>query len=226
MASKRRVSNPLALAVLAHLLERPMHPYEMSRTMRSRNKESSIKLNYGSLYSVVDKLEKHGLIEPQETVREGRRPERTVYRLTDAGRAEYEDWMAELLSRPVKEYIQFEAALSLMGGLPPDEVLELLEDRCTQLELLVRQRESGVADVEQMGVPRLFLAELDYVNAMVRAELDWTRRFIAAVKDRSYGGADLWYDMHAPEGPSAQTSQRLEQLDETNARLEKLMSTD
>ena len=62
-----------------------MHPYEISTTLRSRGKEQSIKLNYGSLYSVVESLPKHGLIEPRETVREGRRPERTVYAITEAG---------------------------------------------------------------------------------------------------------------------------------------------
>src|SRR5262245_66387489 len=125
--TRRKVSNPLALAVLALLLERPMHPYEMSRTLRERNKEGSIRLNYGSLYSVVEKLTQYGLIEERETIREGRRPERTVYAATSAGRAEFEDWLSELLSSPVKEYTQFEAGLSLAGGLPPEEVASLLE---------------------------------------------------------------------------------------------------
>src|SRR5215475_6914469 len=78
--ARRPVANPLALAVLSCLLERPMHPYEISTTLKERNKEQSIKLNYGSLYSVVDSLAKHGLIQAQETSRDGRRPERTVYR--------------------------------------------------------------------------------------------------------------------------------------------------
>ena len=130
MAGKRRkVSNPLALAVLATLRERPMHPYEMAATMRSQGKERSIKLNYGSLYTVVDNLARHGFVEAMEASREGRRPERTVYRLTDAGRAELEDWLAELLGTPVKEYPQFEAALSLLAPLGPGRVLELLRDR-------------------------------------------------------------------------------------------------
>ena len=87
MADRRRsISNPLALAVLACLHERPMHPYEMASTMRERGKEQSIKLNYGSLYTVVDSLARSGLIEAMEATREGRRPERTVYRLTEAGR--------------------------------------------------------------------------------------------------------------------------------------------
>ena len=54
--TRRRVSNPLALAVLACLTERPMHPYEISTTLRTRGKEQSIKLNYGSLYAVVEAL--------------------------------------------------------------------------------------------------------------------------------------------------------------------------
>ena len=113
--TKRKVSNPLALAVLACLFERPMHPYEMATTLRERGKDQSIKLNYGSLYTVVEALQQHGLIVAQETERAGRRPERTVYRLTDPGRMELIDWISELLSIPVKEYTHFEAGLSLAG---------------------------------------------------------------------------------------------------------------
>src|SRR5262249_60377835 len=98
MPARGSSSNPLALAVLACLYERPMHPYEMATTMRERGKEQSIKLNYGSLYTVVDNLAKHGLIEAGEAHREGRRPERTVYRITDAGRAELAGWMSQLLA--------------------------------------------------------------------------------------------------------------------------------
>ena len=116
---RRRVANPLALAVLGCLAERPMHPYEMSATMRGRGKHESIKLNYGSLYTVVESLQKHGLIAVRETVREGRRPERTVYEITDAGRLEFTDWLSELISTPVKEYAAYEAGLSLIGGLRP-----------------------------------------------------------------------------------------------------------
>ena len=77
---KRKVGNPLAFAVLGSLAERPMHPYEISTLLRARGKDQSIKMNYGSLYSVVAALEKNGFIEALETVREGNRPERTVYK--------------------------------------------------------------------------------------------------------------------------------------------------
>src|SRR5438067_936296 len=79
----RSRTNPLALAVLACLYERPMHPYEVAQTLRQRAKHESIRLNYGSLYSVVEALDRRGLIRARETLREGRRPERTVYESTD-----------------------------------------------------------------------------------------------------------------------------------------------
>ena len=73
-------SNPLAMAVLVCLYERPMHPYEVAQTLRQRAKHESVRLNYGSLYAVVEALEKRGLVKATGTVREGKRPERTVYR--------------------------------------------------------------------------------------------------------------------------------------------------
>ena len=35
-----------------------MHPYEISQTLRTRAKHKSIRLNYGSLYGVVESLER------------------------------------------------------------------------------------------------------------------------------------------------------------------------
>src|SRR5919197_352764 len=167
--AKRKISNPLALAVLSLLVERPMHPYEMSSTMRERVKEASIKLNYGSLYSVVDSLVRHGLIEVHETVREGRRPERTVYSITEAGRTELVDWLSELLSIPVKEYTQFEAALSLMPVLPPDDVVRLLEIRQSRLDVEIVGLEATMDEMVKQGLPEIFGIEGDYMLGQRRA---------------------------------------------------------
>src|SRR5580698_9534278 len=114
---RRDITNPLALAVLALLFERPMHPYEIASLMRHRAIHDAIKLNYGSLYTVVDLLLRHGLIEPQSTAREGRRPERTVYRLTEPGRRRFDGWLRELLRTPAKEYTQFAAGLAFASAV-------------------------------------------------------------------------------------------------------------
>ena len=126
MAKRRKVGNLLALAVLAYLTQEPMHPYELGRTLRDHGDARSIKFNHGSLYMVVQQLVKAGLIVEQETTREGQRPERTVYALTDAGRVELRDWMRELVEEPEHEYPHFVAALSLIAALPPSEVVDLI----------------------------------------------------------------------------------------------------
>jgi DNA-binding PadR family transcriptional regulator len=192
MATGRATSNPLALAVLACLHERPMHPYEMASTMRERGKEHSIKLNYGSLYTVVDNLAKHGLIEAMEARREGRRPERTVYQLTDTGRVKLDAWMSELLSTPVKEYPQFEAALSLLPVLDPDTVLDLLRLRTRAVERQIAEERVMLEAAKRAGLPRLLLIESEYSLAMRDAELAWVRDLADELEAGTLEGQDAW----------------------------------
>src|SRR5258708_30794848 len=87
--TKRKISNLLALAVLSLLTERPMHPYEVSAVMRQPGLADSIKLTYGSLYSVIEALLREGLIVPQETQRDGRHPDPPVYATTEPRPAEF-----------------------------------------------------------------------------------------------------------------------------------------
>jgi DNA-binding PadR family transcriptional regulator len=195
--TRRKVSNPLALAVLACLYERPMHPYEIASTLRERHKDDSIKLNYGSLYSVVESLKGHALITEQETERQGNRPERTVYQITDAGRLELIDWLSELLCRPVKEFTRFEAGLSLLPVLPPKDVVALLEERCRRLVVELEQYQTLRKLVATHQVPRLFLIESEYRMTLREAELNWTRALIADITSGSLEGMDQWLKHHA-----------------------------
>src|SRR5215210_4191741 len=142
-----------------------MHPYEVAQTLRARAKHESIRLNYGSLYGVVEALEKRALIRARETVRAGRRPERTIYEITDAGLREMSDWLSELVAVPVKEYLQFEAALSLLPALPPEEALGALDQRARTLELEITLLDGAVGAATDHGLPRLFALESEYVQA-------------------------------------------------------------
>jgi DNA-binding PadR family transcriptional regulator len=196
VASRQR-SNPLALAVLACLVERPMHPYEMAATMRTRGEDESIKLNYGSLYTVVESLARRRLIEPGEPERDGRRPERTVYAITESGRTEFVDWLTELLGTPVKEYPQFEAGLTLMGGLPSADVVPLLEGRAKLLELEIGRLSSMLDVATSDGVPRVFLVEVEYERAQREAELEFTRNLARDIASGSLDGLDQWDAFHA-----------------------------
>lgn len=195
MAKQRKVNNLLALAVLALAAERPMHPYEMATLLRERGKDQSIKINWGSLYTVVGNLEKHGLLTATETVREGRRPERTIYTATEAGRDELRDWLRELLGTPEREYPRFAAALSLVAGLPPDEVADLLSQRVRALAARIAELTEVLA-AHVLRIPRLFLVEAEYELAMLRAETDWTRSLRQEITDGTLPGVAGWRKFH------------------------------
>lgn len=200
MRDKRKTSNPLALAVMGQLFERPMHPYEIAATMKERRQHESVKLNYGSLYTVVDALARDGFIEPRETVREGRRPERTVYGITAAGRAEFLGWLRDLLRQPVKEYMQFEAGLSFLSAVPPGEAAALLEERARLLGVEIEEKKATLSGVVESGVPRLFLIEAEHEIVSREAELGWVEGLAREVAAGTLDGTEEWMALHTDEG--------------------------
>lgn len=193
---KRKVSNPLALAVLALLRERPMHAYEMASTLKERAKHESIKLNYGSLYAVVDSLVRAGFIVPLETVREGRRPERTVYGLTPTGREELTGWLTELIRDPVKEFPRFASGLSLIMVLAPGDAARLLEERAEILERQLETARTQLREGSSQGLPRIVLIEAEYANALQAAELAFVRGLVRDLRSGTLDGLPLWQAYH------------------------------
>jgi DNA-binding PadR family transcriptional regulator len=195
MAKRRKISNLLALPLLTLLTERPMYPYEMAATLRQRGKDEAIKINWGSLYTVVQNLEKYGFIEALDVVREGRQPERTTYQITDAGRAELKDWLRELLSEPAREYTRFEAALGDSAVLPPNELVDLLQQRLDALDAANAQHQAGL-DTLVTQLPRLFLIESEYYLALRRAEAEWVRGLLKEFTDGTFPGIKAWQLYH------------------------------
>lgn len=188
---RRKLGNPLALAVMTLLSERPMHPYEMAQTLRRRGKEHSVKINYGSLYTVVRNLERYGFVTVAEVQRQGNRPERTLYGLTPTGREEMREWLADLLAVPAREFPLFGTALSLIGALSPDEVIPLLRERAASLDVEAAGLRGVLAKLCER-LPRLFVVETEYQLHMVEAQAGWIRGLLAELADGTLTGLDGW----------------------------------
>ena len=197
MAKRRKVSNLLALALLALLVTgEPMHPYEMATLLRRTGKERDMKIKWGSFYTVVQNLEKYGFIEATSSAREGRRPERTNYVITDAGRAELKDWLRELVADPEPEFPRFQAALSVIGVLSPDELIPLLERRVRMLDESIAADRAMLADAAK-HVARVFLIEEEFALALREAELTWLRGLLREIDDGTLDGVAQWRQFHA-----------------------------
>jgi DNA-binding PadR family transcriptional regulator len=192
---RRKVENLMALAVLSAVAFKPMHPYEMAGALRGWGKDNDVPIKWGSLYTVVRNLAKHGMLEEVGSAREGRRPERTVYRITDAGRDELLDWTRELLSSVEREFPRFRTGLSVLSVLPPDEAITLLQQRLAALEAEMAAVGADL-DRERREVPRLFLVEVEYGQAILAAEAAWVRSLLEDLTSGALPELDAWRQAH------------------------------
>jgi DNA-binding PadR family transcriptional regulator len=197
VAKRRKVANPLALAVLAQLLMGPTHPYEIGRRLTLQDKGRNIKYNRGSLYMVVEQLAKAGFIAEDGTVRDTQRPERTIYALTADGKTELYDWLRDLVAHPEHEFPKFGVALSLLVVLSPAEAVELLG---TRLAALTEEAEQIRADVKAStdgGLQWVFVVEEEYRLAVLDAEARFVTTLVEQLGKPEY--VRMWQKMFEGE---------------------------
>ncbi len=176
---------PLAVAVLGLLAEQPRHPYDIAYTMQTRHMNEHIKLSLGTLYHVVEQLHRLGWIRPTETEREGRRPERTIYELTDEGRSQLQERVRQLVAEPTREYSAFEAGLTFMHLLPKEEAVTLLRRRAEALGEQIELWDFALERLSKRGLARLALIEVELVQDTRRFQREWARRLADEIESGS-----------------------------------------
>ena len=171
--------NSLGISVLALLRGRPMHGYEMFQTLVGRHADRIVKVRPGSLYHVVDRLTEEKLIRRAATARDGKRPERAIYEITDAGAEALADRVGQLIAMPAHEFPQFAVALAEIDTLGDDAAADAVDDRVGALEARVAEitalRDASVT-------PAGYLVAFDYLLATMQAELSWLRGFAESMR--------------------------------------------
>lgn len=167
-------SSPLALTVLSLLHVRPLHPYGIQRLIKQWGKDEVVNVGQRTgLYRTIDRLLAADLIAVRETGRDQQYPERTVYEVTEAGRAATRQWLREMLATTKPEYPQFPAALSFTMMLLPQEAEEDLTARADQIRTQLAKLDATAEQVRQAELPRVTLLEDEFRRTMLKAELDW-----------------------------------------------------
>jgi DNA-binding PadR family transcriptional regulator len=184
--------SPLGLIVLWQLFAEPMHVYRMQKLFEAQGKDRVVNVrSRASLYQTIERLQRLGLVEVAETVRQPGYPDRVVYAITDAGRETAREWLREMLSDTGGQYPEFIAALSILFGLPVQEARD-------QLDLRAQRVAAQLADAEQSlsgappALPRLFVLEEEYRVAILRAELDWLRGVIEDLDQGRITWSEEW----------------------------------
>jgi len=170
-----RTLTPLAMVILDLLSERSMHPYELHQTIRDRFIDQVVKVSAGAIYHTVERLERGGHVATVETGRAGRRPERTIYAITEAGSDELRLNLRDLIRRPAREYPVFAAAMQMLDGFGRIEAAELLDRRAVARAAEIAAQEQVIASLAKDGLARVHVIEVEYAAAMARAELSFVR---------------------------------------------------
>ena len=176
---------PLGVMVLALLREDDMHPYEMVRVLRRRRDDRMVSVTNGTLYHTVGRLHEQRLVVEVGVDRDGNRPERTTYSLTDAGRDAVVDWVRAQLPQNTHPD-RFRVALAEAHNLDRTEVIGLLTQRRDALAEDLATHAAGLDSASGLGVPDQFLVEVDRQRHLLTTDLAWTEQFLTRLADPEF----------------------------------------
>ncbi|NMO01180.1 helix-turn-helix transcriptional regulator [Gordonia sp. TBRC 11910] len=181
---------PLAVLVLGLVIERPMHPYDMVQTAVARREDRLAPIRAGSLYHAVARLEAQGHIQIHDVVRDGNRPERTVYAITEQGRTAYRAAVTGMLGTAPAEYPQLFMALALAHDLPRERAAELLTARIESMKAEQRDLQGAHDHARAKGVPEMFFLDGGCRLATLATQIDWLTDLV----HRLHTGQIGWLD--------------------------------
>jgi DNA-binding PadR family transcriptional regulator len=167
------------LAILSLLSEGPSYDHDLNKLIDARGLRRWTAIGSSSMYYVLDKLEKQGLIS-KVAEHDGRRQ----FQISPAGTGVLQTSVADLLSTPRAYDRSFELGLANLMVLKSSQVHAALLSRQQDLSAqLARLRET--LESEAVGDSFEATALFSHRAAMIEAELYWLARFIETWKEQA-----------------------------------------
>ena len=169
------------------LAQGPRHGYDLKTAFETDLSPDS-PLNFGQVYTTLERLERDGLVA-HHVVAQEERPDKKVYRLTDPGRVELERWLATpspaALDLRNETFLKLFLARRLAAGIGgdgrdgPREVI-VIERRAAfeRLHDVTQARLRAKAD----GSPLQTVLLLELAAYRLEAFLRWLERCDTALK--------------------------------------------
>jgi DNA-binding PadR family transcriptional regulator len=171
------------LLLLGLVRQSGMHGYKIIEFIENDLAMSS-NLKKPTAYFLLDKMAQNGWISSVEE-REGNRPPRRIYQITDEGEAEFQKLLRAFLAQyePVK--FSGDIALAFADGLPQSELLELLQQRRNALQKIVEATRLTPAH------PGFVQFVIDHRRIHLESELVWMDELLDRILTTSIkGGSD------------------------------------
>jgi DNA-binding PadR family transcriptional regulator len=129
-------------AILGLIQEKPMHGYEIEKTIQQRNMRHWTEISLPSIYKVLPKLEKKGLIKSEIKLSKNNIPQKT-YTITPQGKKTLKNKLITILSNVEKTIWQIDLAIANLNLLTPKEIQ-------TSLEKYIHSIDQNIAIYQQL----------------------------------------------------------------------------
>ena len=139
-----RLSN-IEVILLSIVNEKPSYAYEIDKTIDLRQMRRWVKVGVASIYQVLKRLEKKGLVYSQKE-KEGRMPERNRYYVTADGKAALVETSKKLLSGFEWHYLDLNVGLEASDLLTPAEISESIMKRLFKVQTNKKRLEELFAE--------------------------------------------------------------------------------
>jgi len=141
--------------------------------------------NHSQIYRTLNALEREGLLDVEVVVQHDR-PNKKLYHVTDAGRAELGRWLTTPPTLPPVHHTLL-LQLAFAAALPDEAVIALLEGYAAQLRerLALYRGEGHQQNLDAARDPRerlLWKATLDNGITTYEAELRWAEDLIDQIR--------------------------------------------
>lgn len=168
----RGSSAPLRASLLALVLERPTHGYDLANRLADRL-GAGWSIVPKDIYRLLEGLEEDGLLSVSEEREEGRRQTRLVYYPTELTAPAVSSWMDTLIPKePMRIGIRAKVAFARESDARPLVLaLRAYERECLRLLQLAPV---GPSVLSWKGT--LLDCTRDAVDAQLRCEVEWARR--------------------------------------------------
>lgn len=171
----RGPNKALQLVVLGFLDREPTHPYGLVASLKGLGAESWMRLNPSAIYYTVERLAEAGYVRASARLEGEGRPDRTVYEITDEGRALLPGLVRERFTALIPMHPPMYPALLFAESLPPAELTRALDDRILMLEGVIEMLEGHLS--YDRAFSRTLRQLLKHALALNRAEVKWCAEF-------------------------------------------------
>lgn len=173
----------IRVLVLYYLNSKPTHGYEIQRFIQISELDKWTKIQSGSIYYALTKLEAEQFIEVQREERTGSRV-RKIYAITEAGKVALREEMKVELATPILEIGSLKYIVSsLLGVLDKQEMEVILKNHILALEEKKKYWELWKDAKVGEDAPRLTRLSFEMTIHTLEDQIIWHQELLDHIED-------------------------------------------